>query len=133
MLNRNYGCRYMEFLWNGYKSIIIENELIRIQILVDKGTDIVEFLYKVFDIDLMWRSPIPLYKPYSFVPTAQGKLGNFIDYYPGGWQEIFPNGGGKTIVSTSESDSLIAMRPPRKTSASSTYSFISPSGEKTSI
>jgi hypothetical protein len=59
MLIRNSGCRYMEFLWNGYKCLFLENELIRVEILVDKGTDIVEFLYKPFDIDFMWRSPIP--------------------------------------------------------------------------
>lgn len=92
MLSRNNGCRFMEFVWNGYKAVIMENELIRLEILVDKGTDIVEFLYKPKDIDFMWRSPIPLYNP-SFVVTSQAKSGNFIDYYPGGWQEIFPNGG----------------------------------------
>jgi len=83
----------MEFTWNGLTSVIMENDLIRMEILVDKGTDIVEFLYKPKDLDFMWRSPIPFYKPSSFVVTAQGKAGNFLDYYPGGWQEIFPNAG----------------------------------------
>lgn len=83
----------MECIWNGITTIIMENDLIRLEILVDKGTDIVEFLYKPMDIDFMWRSPVPLYKPYIFPTTAQGKLGNFLDWYPGGWQEIFPNGG----------------------------------------
>lgn len=94
MLNRNSGCRFMEFIWNGYKSIFIENEIIRVEILVDKGTDIVEFLYKEKDIDFMWRSPIPFYPSSKLIQTAPGKIGSFIDYYPGGWQEIFPNGGG---------------------------------------
>lgn len=94
MLSVNSGCRWMEFIWNGINALILENNLLRLEILVDKGTDIVEFLHKPSDIDFMWRSPIPVYKPYSLVTTAQGKLGNFMDYYPGGWQEIFPNGGG---------------------------------------
>ncbi|MCD6407705.1 DUF4432 family protein [bacterium] len=84
----------MEFIWKGIKTLLIENEIIRIEILAGKGTDIVEFLYKPYDVDFMWRSPIPVYNPYNFITTAEGKLGNFIDYYPGGWQEIFPNGGG---------------------------------------
>lgn len=94
MLSANSGCRWMECVWNGITTIIMENNIIRLEILADKGTDIVEFLYKPMDIDFMWRSPIPVYKPYLFIPTAQGKLGNFLDWYPGGWQEIFPNGGG---------------------------------------
>jgi len=93
MLTRNNGCRYMEFLWNGYKCLLIENELIRLEIIVDKGTDIVEFLYKPIDIDFMWRSPIPFYPQSKLIQTAPTKIGSFIDYYPGGWQEIFPNGG----------------------------------------
>jgi len=93
MLNRNNGCRFMEFEWKGYKSIYIENEILRIEILVDKGTDIVEFLYKPVDIDFMWRSPIPAYPSSKLIQTAPSKIGSFIDYYPGGWQEIFPNGG----------------------------------------
>ena len=94
MLSANNGCRWMECVWSGITTIIMENSLIRLEILVDKGTDIVEFLYKPLDVDLMWRSPIPLYKPYLFITTAEGRLGNFLDWYPGGWQEIFPNGGG---------------------------------------
>jgi len=84
----------MEFVWNGFNAIIMENDLIRLEILPDKGTDIVEFLYKPKDIDFMWRSPNLLYKP-SFVVTAESKGGSFLDYYTGGWQEIFPNGGSK--------------------------------------
>ncbi|MCM8804619.1 MAG: DUF4432 family protein [Candidatus Omnitrophica bacterium] len=93
MLNRNNHCRFMEFVWKGYRSIFIENEIIRVEILIDKGTDIVEFLYKEKDIDFMWRSPIPFYPQSKLIETAPTKLGSFIDYYPGGWQEIFPNGG----------------------------------------
>lgn len=93
MLNRNSGCRFIEFEWKGYRTIYLENEIIRIEILVDKGTDIVEFLYKEKDIDFMWRSPIPLYRSSKLIQTAPSKIGSFIDYYPGGWQEIFPNGG----------------------------------------
>lgn len=94
MLSANNGCRWMEFIWNRITAVVMENDVIRLEILVDRGTDIVEFLYKPADVDFMWRGPIPLHKPFSLITTAQGKLGNFMDYYPGGWQEVFPNGGG---------------------------------------
>jgi len=93
MLNRNKGCRWAEFYWKGIKTIIMENEVLRIEVLADKGTDIVEFLYKPKDIDFMWRGPIPIYQFSKMIPTISSKIGSFIDYYPGGWQEIFPNGG----------------------------------------
>ena len=93
MMSRNSGCRCGEFIWNGLKTVIIENDILRIEILAGKGTDIVEFLYKPEDIDFMWRSPIPFHNPYLFPITKESKPGNFLDYYPGGWQEIFPNGG----------------------------------------
>lgn len=64
----------------------MENELLRLSILVDKGTDIIELLYKPKDIDFMWISPIDFKK---------GELNrkNFLEGYLGGWQEIIPNGG----------------------------------------
>ncbi|HRR96203.1 MAG TPA: DUF4432 family protein [Candidatus Ratteibacteria bacterium] len=92
MMSRNSNCRCCEYLWNSLKIVVIENEILRIEILADKGTDIVEFLYKPEDIDFMWRSPIPLYNRFMFPITKELDSGNFIDFYPGGWQEIFPNG-----------------------------------------
>jgi len=92
MFSSNSGCRWACYGWKLGRTLYMENDLIRIGILVDKGTDIVEFLYKSQDIDFMWRSPFPLYAQ-GFPETIHGKLGKFIDYYPGGWQEVFPNAG----------------------------------------
>lgn len=92
MFSSKSGCRWACYEWKLGKILYMENEILRIGILVDKGTDIVEFLYKPLDIDFMWRSPFPLYKQ-GFPETIHGKLGKFIDYYPGGWQECFPNAG----------------------------------------
>ncbi|MGB9642178.1 MAG: DUF4432 family protein [Candidatus Ratteibacteria bacterium] len=92
MFSNKKGCRWVCYEWKLGKILYMENELLRIGILVDKGTDIVEFLYKPVDIDFMWRSPFPLYRQ-GFPETIHGKLGKFIDYYPGGWQECFPNAG----------------------------------------
>ena len=56
--NRNYGCRYKEVIYRGLKNIILENEKIRIRIVVERGTDIMEFLYKPMDIDFLWKGPL---------------------------------------------------------------------------
>jgi len=89
--NRNFGCRYNEIIYKSYRALIIENEKLRITILVGKGTDIIELLYKPMDIDFMWRSPIELYDNNKNQPTKQLGAGSFLDTYEGGWQELLPN------------------------------------------
>lgn len=91
--DRNWGCRLREYLFRGLKTVVLENETLRIMVLADKGTDIYEFLYKPRDVDFMWRSPFPLRNPALFVPTAPNAVGAFHDNYHGGWQEILPTGG----------------------------------------
>ena len=94
--DRNWGCRIREYLFRGLKCVVLENELLRVMVLADKGTDIYEFLYKPRDVDFMWRSPFPLRNPALFVPTAPNAVGAFHDNYLGGWQEILPTGGPPT-------------------------------------
>jgi len=92
--DRNWGCRISdEYKFRDMRMLIIENELLRISVILDKGTDIYEFLYKPQDIDFMWRAPNPLRNPSAFVPAGSREDGFFQDFYHGGWQEIFPNGG----------------------------------------
>ncbi|NPV54243.1 MAG: DUF4432 family protein [Firmicutes bacterium] len=90
---RNYGCRFFEYIYRGLRTVTMENEKLRISILVDKGSDIFEFLYKPLDVDFMWRSPLGVKDPKTFVPTIASKEGSFSDYYEGGWQELMPSGG----------------------------------------
>lgn len=78
---------------NGIKAIVLENELLRITVLLGKGTDIYEFLYKPQDIDFAWRAPNKLINPTEFVATTGNEEGTFLDRYEGGFQEILPNGG----------------------------------------
>jgi hypothetical protein len=91
--DRNWGCRLTEYTFRGLRTVVLENELLRVVVLADKGTDIYEFLYKPLDLDFMWRSPIPLRNPSLFVPTVANAAGAFHDNYHGGWQEILPTGG----------------------------------------
>jgi len=88
---RNHGCRFNEeLLYKGLRLLTMENEILKISILVDKGTDIIELLYKPKDIDFMWISPVD-FKPGEFDRK------NFLEGYLGGWQEIIPNGGDSCV------------------------------------
>lgn len=93
---RNYGCRFLEISLFGLRTVILENEKIRIMFLLDKGTDIIEFSYKKTDTDFIWRNPMGL--------SCLRKMQNIhMDYdcmsdnYLGGWFEAFPNVGGPCV------------------------------------
>jgi hypothetical protein len=92
---RKTGCRIsLDYTYKGMRIGTLENEVVRIGILLDKGADIFEFTYKPLDLDFMWQSPIELRKP--FVATSALPEGAFHDYYYGGWQEVLPSAGWAT-------------------------------------
>jgi hypothetical protein len=74
------------------RALILENELLRVTILLDKGSDIVEFRYKPRDQDFLFFSPNGLLNPARATPPAASDA-TFLDYFSGGWNEILPNGG----------------------------------------
>lgn len=91
---RNYGCRiHDQYTYFGMKTVVLENELVRISILLDKGGDIYEYLYKPLDLDYMWLTERGVQNPSAYKSTSDDPIANFIDYYEGGWQVAFPNGG----------------------------------------
>jgi hypothetical protein len=103
MYLRNYGCRITDAgTFFGFKTVVMENELLRVSILADKGTDIFEFLYKPLDLDFMWRNPMGFRHPAKYIPSVYSSFGNFSDFYHGGWQEIFPIGSGPCQVNGAE-------------------------------
>lgn len=80
------------------RAAILENELLRIVVLLDKGAEIVEFRYKPLDLDPLLRLPTEIKNPSQTAPSVHTSGGSFLDYYVGGWQEILPNGGTPNIV-----------------------------------
>ena len=90
---RNFACRLMEYTYKGLRMLTIENELLHVSLLADKGTDIFEFNYKPLDVDFMWRSPWGVRNPAHYVATTHTAVSSFLDFYEGGWQDCFPTGG----------------------------------------
>jgi galactose mutarotase-like enzyme len=90
---RNYGCRIREYIYKGLRVVHLENELLRISILADKGADIYEFVYKPKDVDFLWHSFNGLASPATRTVTCANPTGSFLDFYEGGWQELFPTIG----------------------------------------
>ena len=75
---------------SGWNTLILENDLLRVVVLPEKGSDIIEFLYKPVGLDYLWKSPfgLPAKPDMERLPHDQ-----FMDNYEGGWQEILPSGG----------------------------------------
>jgi len=93
-IERNYGCRISDsWTYRGHKTAIIENEILRVVVLIDKGADIYEFLHKPSDTDFVWRSPWGVRDPKQFVPTTGSGTELWLDQYEGGWQTVLPGGG----------------------------------------
>ena len=90
---RNRGARVSEYRYKGMKTVILENEKLGVWVLADKGADAFEFNYKPRDMDFVWLSADGVRDPASYLSTSPDPLATFMDYYPGGWQEVFPNGG----------------------------------------
>ncbi len=91
---RHYGCRITDdSTYKGMNVLFMENEVIKIGILLDKGADLFQFIYKPKDVDFLWKSPNGLLNPHKYKDTIAAQSGTFLDNYHGGWQDIFPGGG----------------------------------------
>ena len=93
MSRHHYGARIKEYITHGYRTLALENEVIRVEFLLDKGADITSFLHKPTDTEFMWHRPGGL-RTAPFENALRGiDEAVFVDGYEGGWQECFPNGG----------------------------------------
>lgn len=81
----------------GIRAVRIENDLVAATILVDKGADIYELIYKPKAVDVLWKSPWRLRSAGVGFPSAFQSATAWLENYPGGWQEIFPSGGGPCV------------------------------------
>ena len=96
-LERNHGCRVSDaWTFRGLKTAVIENELLRVVALIDKGADIYQFVHKPSDTDFLWRSPWGVRDPSVRMPTTGSGEGLWMDVYEGGWQTVLPGGGFPT-------------------------------------
>lgn len=91
------SCRVTtDWTYKGMKTLIMENKFLRVSSLVDKGSDIIEMIYKPMDIDFMWHSPLQYRNPKLFVESIARSDGSFLSYYGGGWQDILPSAGNRS-------------------------------------
>jgi galactose mutarotase-like enzyme len=88
------SCRIEERLVEGIRAVVLENELLRVTVLPEKGADVYEFVYKPKNVDFLWKTPWGIRRMAGGFATADDSRVAWMENYEGGWQEIFPNGGG---------------------------------------
>ena len=77
--------------YNNMRVIWLENDLIKIGVLVGRGADIFEFRYKPQDLNFLLRLPGDIKNPSQVFAQKRDTNNQMEDYYYGGWQETLPN------------------------------------------
>jgi hypothetical protein len=91
---RQHGCRGSTYLQQGNEFLVLESTLLRVAIVLSKGSDILELRYKPLDINVLWRSP------QSLAPPTSALSEGFLDHYYGGWQVSLPSGAGASCCAS---------------------------------
>lgn len=97
MSRHHHGARIRDLSERGRRVLALENELLRVELLPDTGSDIVSFLHKPSDTDVLWRRAGGLKRAGADGRPAADDAQAFLDLYRGGWQECFPNGGSGVL------------------------------------
>jgi galactose mutarotase-like enzyme len=69
----------------GHRAVSLENKILRVTVLPEKGADIAEIVHRPSGIGLLMKTPEGL-RPPTGKPAA-----DFLENYEGGWQELFPS------------------------------------------
>ncbi len=87
-----------DVLPSGWRAVRLRNDEVEVTLLPEKGSEIYALRSLRHDIDVLWKSPWGLRPPP--VPSSSGPESQavWLDYYGGGWQDIFPNGGDACTV-----------------------------------
>jgi len=92
--DRNWGCRVeLDGTLRGWQVAVLQNRKLRVSILLGKGCDVVEALYKPLDLDITPRTRRGLRSRDHARSDVTTSDGSFLNQYEGGWQEILPFGG----------------------------------------
>ncbi|MBK8501361.1 MAG: DUF4432 family protein [Saprospiraceae bacterium] len=83
-INDDWSYKNMRVVW-------MENDFLRIGILVGRGSDIFEFKYKVRDLNFMLKLDKEIHNPAEMMSQIRDTTNQMEDYYYGGWQEVMPN------------------------------------------
>jgi galactose mutarotase-like enzyme len=80
-----------DWTYKNMQVVWMENDFVRIGILVGRGGDIFEFRFKPLDLNFMLRLNKEIHNPAETISQMRDTTNQMEDYYYGGWQEVLPN------------------------------------------
>jgi len=89
---RHHGCRATEWKWRGYDMLSVENEVLRLTLMVGRGCEIVELRHKARDVDVIAHASRDLPILDRYIPSTAVDGDVRFDFAGGGWQVSFPMG-----------------------------------------
>jgi hypothetical protein len=96
---------------NGIQTVIMETSKIKAVILIGKGADLFEFIYKELEINCMYKSDVPM-EIYNDLDLKKERLLNHSDRSLGGWSEALPHRGiYKSSILEQENGGIAATIP----------------------
>lgn len=88
-----------EYERKGIRTVFLENDALRVEVLAGKGGDVTEIRDKRTDVNVLFEAP------HEWRPLRDGPVGApngefaYLDHYPGGWQDVLPGAGGPSTGS----------------------------------
>lgn len=95
------ACRITRGLLGHNEGVRLENDRVAVTVLVGKGADIFELRWLPADVDVMWKPAWGTRDPARPLHTASSVVA-WLDTYSGGWQVLFPSGGGPATYKGAE-------------------------------
>jgi galactose mutarotase-like enzyme len=87
-----------EYSRRGVDLLLLENDVLRVELLAGKGGDVTEIRDKRTDTNVLFESPHEWRAPgEGYVSTGDPEFA-YMDHYPGGWQDVLPAAGGPATV-----------------------------------
>lgn len=77
----------------GWELVVLDSEQARVEVVPGKGGDVLGMRIKQPEVDVLWASPWGLRQRGAAATPAAVSADTVLEWYPGGWQVMLPNGG----------------------------------------
>ena len=77
-------------LWEGHEIVEMTSPEIHLKVSLTRGAEILELRSKELDLDLLWHGHEDIVRFRPAVQSIDAPIGNFLDHFSGGWQEVLP-------------------------------------------
>lgn len=77
-------------LWEGHEIVEMTSPEIHVKVSLTRGAEILELRSKKLDLDLLWHGHEDIVRHRPAVQSIEAPIGNFLDHFSGGWQEVLP-------------------------------------------